>query len=414
MTTISKPAWAALVLAGALSMAGAPVQAKPASAPASCPWIPTWASSQMAVSGDNALPEGARKDVTLRQVLRTSIGGAAVRVRFSNAFGESPLTIDAASLAEATASGSPDVKPATRIALTFDGKPYVVIPPGAEWFSDPVKVPVRAFEDLSVSLHVAGLPDHQTGHPGSRTSSYWTLGNHVSDAQLGGGNRLERWLMLSGVEVRACKTHAVVALGDSITDGHGSTTNGNDRWTDFLARRLAGRTAVINQGIGGNRVLLDGIGPSAMARLDRDVLAAPGVSDLIVLEGINDLGVLTQAHPATPREHAALVEQIIGAYGQIISRAHARGIKVYGGTIMPDLGMDYYHPDAANEADRQAINAWIRTPGHFDAVIDFDKALRDPANPGHLNPRYNSGDSIHPNPAGYAAMAAAIPATLLH
>jgi len=184
-----------------------------------------------------------------------------------------------------------------------------------------------------------------------------------------------------------------------------------------LARRLAGRPgdkrAVINQGIGGNRVLLDGLCPNAMARLDRDVLALPGVTHLILLEGINDLGNLTRLQPVSAGEHAAMVEQITGAYAQIVARARAHGIKVYGATILPYMGTEYYHPDAANEADRQAVNAWIRQPGNFDGVIDFDKVMRDPARPDRLNPAYDVGDALHPNPAGYKAMGEAIPLELL-
>ncbi|MCJ2183711.1 SGNH/GDSL hydrolase family protein, partial [Novosphingobium sp. 1949] len=382
-------------------------------APAACPWVAAWGASQMIADGDNALPEAARHDVTLRQVLRPSIGGTALRVRFSNVFGTAPLRIDAVSLALATKPGGSAITPGSNVALHFGGQPGVVIPAGGEWLSDPVAMPLAPFADLAVSLHLPAAPARETGHPGSRTTSYWTSGNHVGDETLAGGGSIDRWYLVSGVEVRACATPVVVALGDSITDGRGSTTNGNDRWTDRLARRLGGKVAVINQGIGGNRVLLDGLGPNAMARFDRDVLAVPGVRSLIVLEGINDIGTLTREHPVSAADHAALVAQVTGAYAQIVSRAHAHGIKVYGGTVMPFMGMDYYHPDALNEADRQAINAWIRTPGHFDAVIDFDKALRDPAHPDRLDPRYDSGDSIHPGPAGYAAMAQAVPLELL-
>ena len=407
------------LIPAALVTAGLGVSA-PALA-AACPWVSAWGSSQMLPDADNALPAEATRDVTLRQIVRPSIGGTGLRVRLSNAFGDTPLVIEAATLARARAADKAGIDARSLTPLRFSGKARVVIPPGADWLSDPLDLPVRAFEDLAVSLHVQAMPQRQTAHPGSRATSYWIAGDHVADAELAAAKPIDHWYLLSGIEARACGAGAVVALGDSITDGRGSTTNGNDRWTDVLARRLAGssagvaagRRAVINQGIGGNRVLLDGLGPNAMARLDRDVLALPGVTHLIVLEGINDLGVLTRDHPVSAAEHAAMVEQITGAYGQIVARAHAKGIKVYGATLLPFMGMDYYHPGAVNEADRQAINAWIRAPGNFDAVIDFDKVMRDPARPDRLNPAYDVGDAIHPNPAGYKAMGEAIPLDLL-
>ena len=210
---------------------------------------------------------------------------------------------------------------------------------------------------------------------------------------------------------------AVVTLGDSITDGHGATTNGNDRWPDVLARRLQGTPAtktvsVLNHGIGGNRLLLDGLGPNALARFDRDVVAQTGVRYVIVFEGVNDLGTLTRDAPASAAEHKALVDRIESAYEQMILRAHAHGIRVIGATITPYGGSGYYHPNAENDADRQAINAWIRDPKHFDAVVDFDKVVRDPAQPDRLNPAFDSGDHLHPSAVGYKAMGEAIPLTM--
>ncbi|HWC18535.1 MAG TPA: GDSL-type esterase/lipase family protein, partial [Terriglobales bacterium] len=219
------------------------------------------------------------------------------------------------------------------------------------------------------------------------------------------------------VDVIAPGATAIVTLGDSITDGHGATTNGNDRWPDVLAKRLQGaaqtRTiAVLNHGIGGNRLLLDGLGPNALARFDHDVIAQAGVRYLIVLEGINDIGTASREHEIPPAEHEILVHRLTAAYEQIVARAHAHGIKVFGATILPFVGSDYYHPGAAADGDRQALNQWIRTPGHFDTVIDLDKITRDPAHPDRLLPAYDSGDHLHPSPAGYAAMAEAIPLSL--
>lgn len=398
------------ILAAVLTL-GASSMAHAAAGP--CPWVGAWGSSQLPVNGDDRLPEAARRDVTLRQIIRPSIAGAELRIRLSNAFGETPLAIANASLARSPDPRRADIDAKSVTPLRFDGKDSVVIPAGADWLSDPIAMPLAAFTDLAVSLHVDALPERQTGHPGSRATSYWTSGDHARDAALSAATPVDHWYLLSGVEVRACGHGAVVALGDSITDGRGSTTNGNDRWTDVLARRLAGRRAVVNQGIGGNRVLLDGLGPNALARLDRDVLSIPGVTHLVLLEGINDIGMLTKDAPVSGEAHAALVRQVTGAYAQIVSRARAHGIKVYGGTLLPFMGMEYYHPIAASEADRQAINAWIRQPGHFDAVIDFDAVMRDPARPDRLNPAYDVGDAIHPNPAGYKAMGEAISLQLL-
>jgi lysophospholipase L1-like esterase len=213
------------------------------------------------------------------------------------------------------------------------------------------------------------------------------------------------------------KATTVVTLGDSITDGHGATTNGNDRWPDVLAERMQGdkstRTmGVLNEGIGGNRLLLDGLGPNALARFDRDVVAQTAARYVLVLEGVNDLGTLTRDHDASEEAHKALVKQMEGAYAQIILRAHAHGIRVIGATILPYGGSKYYHPGPESEADRQAINVWIRDPGHFDGVVDFDQVMRDPAHPNTILPAYDSGDGLHPSPAGYKAMANAIPLKL--
>jgi lysophospholipase L1-like esterase len=244
-------------------------------------------------------------------------------------------------------------------------------------------------------------------------------GDQVAAADLTGARKVEHWYFLAGVDVSSTAgAYAVVALGDSITDGHATTTNGNDRWTDILAARLRAAPAtrnvgVLNQGIGGNHLLTDGLGPNALARLDRDVLAQTGARTVIVLEGINDLGALAREGDQPAARHKALVHQIIASYQQVIARAHAGGLRVIGATITPDAGSDYYHPAPANEADRQAVNAWIRAAGHFDAVVDFDRALADPAHPDRLLPDYDCGDHLHPSPAGYKVMGEAIPLALL-
>jgi len=389
-----------------------------ATAPAQAGWVGSWATSQQIPEERNALPPADLTDATLRQIVRLSIGGRRVRVLLSNAFGAEPLRVEAAHVARAIAADGARIDPASDRALTFDGSSAVTIPAGASYWSDPIAFDAAPLASVAVTIHLPRAPKGQTGHPGSRATSYLLAGNHVGAADLAGAKTVDHWYQLAGIAVEAGpKARAIVTLGDSITDGHGATTNGNDRWPDQLADRLradpATRSlAVLNHGIGGNRLLNDGAGPNALARFDRDVLAQPGVRYLIVLEGINDLGTLTRDAPVSTEQHAELVARMIGAYRQIVDRAHAAGIKVFGATILPDGTSGYYHPDARNEADRQAVNAWIRAPGNFDAVIDFDAILRDPADPRRIRAAYDSGDGLHPSAAGYRAMAAAIPLRL--
>lgn len=376
-------------------------------------WVGAWATAQLAPDAKNSLDPQDYPNATLRQVVRLSIGGDKVRVRLSNAFGTQPLTIKAARVAVSAALNSARIDPATDRALTFSGRSEVTIPAGADYWSDPVALKVAPLTSLAISLHYAAAPSVQTGHPGSRATSYVLSGDHTADIDLPGAKTADRWFQISSVDVTSDKkAGAIVAFGDSITDGYGVQPNTNLRWTDGLIERLKGKNlSVLNLGIGGNRVLLDGLGPNALARFERDVLSQSGVTHLVVLEGVNDLGVLTRDAPATPEAHAALVEQVTAAYRQILDRAHARGIKVIGATILPYAGSAYYHPGPESEADRQAINAFIRAPGNFDGVIDWDKALRDPARPTYLLPAYDN-DGLHPNMAGYKAMADAIPLSL--
>jgi lysophospholipase L1-like esterase len=311
------------------------------------------------------------------------------------------------------------IKTETDKLLTFSGAPDVTIPAGAEYVSDSITYPVAPLSDLAISIHFDVPPQDETGHPGSRATSFLAHGDLVAAADFPAETkRVEHWYFIAGIDVPAPQNAAaVVVVGDSITDGHGATTNGNDRWPDILARRLQSSPAlrsvsVLNHGIGGNRLLLDGLGPNALARFNSDVLAQAGVRFVIVLQGINDLGTLTRLAEVSPAEHEALVHNMIGAYEQIITRAHTHGIRVYGATILPFGGSGYYHPGPNNEADRQAVNKWIRTPGNFDAVIDFDKLTRDPEHPDRMLPTFDSGDHLHPGPAGYSAMGEAVPLSL--
>ncbi|KQY26495.1 GDSL family lipase [Caulobacter sp. Root487D2Y] len=405
-------------LAIAVSIGAAPLsiaQAAAAKTPEAERWVGSWASSQMIPAAKDALPAADVTDGTLRQTLRLSTGGGKIRVRLSNAFGTEPLKLSGVHVALAVASGSARIDPASDRALAFLGRPDVIIPAGAEYLSDPIDFPAAPLANLAITIRFDGAPPvQQTSHPGSRTTSWFGAGDQLAAAELTGAKSVERWFQISGVDVLRPAGASLVTFGDSITDGHGVTTNGDNRWPDILAARLQAdpRTkgvGVLNAGIGGNRLLLDGLGPNAMARFERDVLNQTGVKYVIVLEGVNDLGTLTRDKPASPEVHAALVARMIASYDQMIRRARERGIKVYGATVMPYGGSGYYHPDAANEQDRQAINAWIRTPGRFDAVIDFDKLTRDPANPSRLAPAFDSNDGLHPGPGGYKAMGEAVP-----
>jgi lysophospholipase L1-like esterase len=382
-------------------------------------WMETWAASQQIPEPQNALPTAEMQDATIREMFHLSIGGPTIRVRLSNAFGTEPLTFAAVHVARPIGS-SAAIVPGSDTAVTFSGAASVTLPAGAEYWSDPVAFPVAALSSVAVSFHLDAAPAPQTGHPGSRATTWFVHGNLVAAADWPNAQHSDHWYQVSGIEVPA-PAHGgdVVALGDSITDGHATTTNGNDRWTDDLAERLQASPAtqgigVLNEGIGGNRLLQDGLGPNALARFDRDVLAQAGVRWVIVLEGINDLGTLTRLGAVPPEEHQALVRRILGAYEQILLQAHAHGLKVIGGTLTPFMGGDYYHPGPESEADREAINAWIRGPGHFDAVVDFDKVIRDPEDPERMLPRDDSGDHLHPSVAGYRAMAEAIPLALFH
>jgi lysophospholipase L1-like esterase len=382
-------------------------------------WVGSWATAEQIPEPNNTLAPDDLRDATLRQIVHLSIGGKLLRVHISNAFGTAPLHLTAVHIARPISTASPQIDRSTDHALTFSGRPDVTIPAGAEYISDPVTFEAPPQSNLAITFHIDEPPAGETSHPGSRATSYLAHGDHVADVDLPGAMRFDHWFNIGGVDVNAPPdAAAIVALGDSITDGHGSTTNGNDRWPDDLARRLlAARSlrplGVLNEGIGGNRLLLDALGPNALARFDRDVLAPPGVRYVIVMEGINDIGTFAlqggQQGSQPQSAHDALVQRIIGAYEQMILRAHAHGILVLGATLTPFAGSAYYKPGPQSEADREAVNQWIRTPGHFDAVIDFDKALRDPQRPEQLLPAYDSGDHLHPSPAGYRAMAATVP-----
>jgi lysophospholipase L1-like esterase len=384
-------------------------------------WVDTWVSMPQLTEPGNLPPAPFTQDnlvlnnTTLRQTIHTSVAGHLMRLRFSNAFGGVDLPITAVSIALPVGgqAGVSAIQANTSRAVTFDGRPSVDIPVGAQAVSDPLPFTLDTASNLTVTIYLAHgqASNNITSHPGSRTTSYLLSGNHVGDQDLPAATTADHWYFLSGIEVWSTKaTAGVDIVGDSLTDGRGSTTNGNDRWPDQLFSRLRSRSntadiAVLNEAAGGNRVLHDGLGPNVLARLDRDVLAQTGIEWMILFEGVNDIGTA----PATEADQQQTAADLIAAYDQIITRAHAQGIRVFGGTITPFGGNTAYDdPQGFREAARQTVNHWIRASHRFDGVIDFDLAGRDPGNPRQLLPAFDVGDHLHLNPTGYRALADAV------
>ena len=388
-------------LAGLLAVLGLCAVSQPVSA-ADGHWVTTWGCAPQLTEPGN-LPPALLANNTLRQFVRTTLGGKVIRVRLSNAYGTNSLTVNAAHVALAAGTGSAgagEINMATDRRLTFQGAPGTIIPPGTAVLSDPLPFELPAVTNLAVSLYFGKISATTiNGHPGSRTTSFIFDGNVVSAASLPTAAKTAHWYVITGVEVLADgASKSLVVLGDSITDGRGSTTDGNNRWPDVLAQRLLANAptagvGVVNMGIGGNAIF-GGLGPAAVKRFDRDVLNQSGARYVIIFEGVNDIGGGTTETTIT------------NALAQFVAKAHARNLLAYGATITPFGGNSYYTP--AHETARQAVNNWIRTSGKFDAVIDFDAVVRNPTTRTNLISAYDSGDGLHLNPTGYQAMAGAI------
>jgi lysophospholipase L1-like esterase len=370
-------------------------------------WVGTWATAPLAQAPG---PTVNVANQTLRQIVHISVGGDRVRVRVSNALGTVPLTIGAAHIAVRDANER--IVAGSGAPLTFSGNPDITIPPGAIALSDAVRLDARPLSDLAIDLYLPGDTSATTSpltvHSVALQTNYVsTAGNFTGAVAFPVASTRASWAFLTGVDVNTRKeVGAIVMLGDSITDGLRSTTDGNRRWPDDLARRIMAQPGhrdmgVLNVGISGNRVLNEGAGPNAQSRGERDVLTQTSATHVIVLEAINDIG-FENFFPA----QAVTAEAIIAGHRQLIERAHARGLTVIGATLTPVEGSGYFAP--ATEAKRQAVNAFIRTSGAYDAVVDFDLVTRDPAQPTRFLPAFDSGDHLHPSDAGYQAMADAI------
>jgi lysophospholipase L1-like esterase len=389
-------------------------------------WIATWAASAEPSAPDPNEPLLNIDDQTVRERVRVSIGGSQICIRLSNEYGSAPVLVGSATVAAPT--GPTSVRPGSIQTVTFGGRNSVTIPAGAPVLSDPVAFPIASGAEISISLYfpkrVAAPTLHALALKRAVISQH---GDHTRAEKIEGGSASESLILVSAVLVPVQPSQRlIVAFGDSITDGDGSTLDADRTWPSDLIRRLGktpegSKVAVVNEGIAGNRLLSDGFlvsfGVSALARFDRDALALPGLTHIVLLEGINDIGFpganLGESYLADPAD-VRTPEDLIGAYRQLISRAHAHGVKLIGATITPFEGVDFpgYYSES-KEALRQTVNKWIRTSGSFDGMIDFDAVLRDPDHPSRLLPRFASQDHLHPSDLGYQAMADAIDLALL-
>lgn len=374
-------------------------------------WVGTWGTARQLVEPNNMPPAPGLTNNTLRQIVAVSIGGKSLRLKFSNEFSKSPVTLKVVQIA--VSKGVSAIDEATTKALKFNGKNEITMQPGSEAMSDPIAFDLKPRQEVAITIAFAETSETVTGHPGSRTTSYILAGNQTApNTDYTNAVKTDHWYVITGIDVESTEKNAgaVVTFGDSITDGRGSGTNKQNRWPDILAMSLQKNKAtqnvgVLNMGIGGNAVLRGGLGPYALSRFEHDVLNQSGVKWVIIFEGVNDLGSKRDSTTAYK-----IADGLLEAYQKMIKDAHAKGIKVYGATITPFKKNNYYTPHA--EGARQKVNNWIRTSGLYDAVIDFDKTIRDPADPETMIedvvPGLNANDHLHPNEKGYVMMGESI------
>lgn len=367
-------------------------------------WVASWGTALQLVEPRNNPPAPGLTGNSLRQIVRVSIGGKTLRVKFSNEFSNSPVTMRSVQIAASAGRGAIDQP--TKKTLTFDGAHEITLNPGSAITSDPVRFKLKPRMDLAITIYFGETSPDITGHPGSRTTSYILPGNDDSVTDFTGSVPTEHWYLISGIDVLAPSSASCVAIiGNSITDGRGSTTDRQNRWPDMLAERLLAnrdtrQVSVINLGIGGNCVLRDCLGPAAISRYERDILSQPGLKWVIIFEGVNDIGQVRSAEAA-----ASVAGGLINAYTMMIESARSRGLKVYGATITPFRGNGYYNQ--YSEACRNEVNAWIRNSGRYDAVFDFDNVLKNPDDRESLLSSFQN-DGLHPDTLGFRKMADSI------
>ncbi|MGO4771697.1 SGNH/GDSL hydrolase family protein [Flavobacterium sp. W22_SRS_FK3] len=368
-------------------------------------WVGTWATAQQLVETHNMPPDPGLTDNTIRQIIRVSIGGKYMKLRFSNIFSDQPTVLKSVSVANVTTA--PGIDAATQKTVSFNGNSGITMNPEQEVFSDSFAFDLQPGQLLAITIYYGATSQKTSGHPGSRTTSYILPGNNVNNTAFEGAIKTDHWYSIMGLDVNAGTNAAtVVCLGNSITDGRGSGTNKQNRWTDILSSRLlsnkkTSHIGVLNLGIGGNCVIKGGLGPTALDRFDRDVLSQKGTKWLILLEGVNDIGGIKN-----PKDAIIRAQELIEAYKVMIAKAHKKDIKVYGCTILPFEKSFYDAPHRQQAKD--IVNAWIRNSNAFDAVIDFDKAMASEEASKTILSNMHDGDFLHPNEAGYLRMGEAV------
>ncbi|MES2277239.1 MAG: SGNH/GDSL hydrolase family protein [Bacteroidota bacterium] len=371
-------------------------------------WVGTWGTARQLVEPNNMPPAPGLSQSTIRQIVCVSIGGKNLRLKLSNEFSKGAVTMKAVQIAVSKGGGTIDTT--TIKSLTFKGNKDIRLEPGAEIYSDPISFDLKPRMEVAITIAFGETSPTLTGHPGSRTTSYLLSGEQLAPGtDFTTGVKTDHWYVITGIDVEATGSAGAVAVfGDSITDGRGSGTNKQNRWPDVLSLNLlqdrrTQQIGVLNMGIGGNAVLRGGLGPTGLDRFQHDVLEQSGVRWLIIFEGVNDLGGTRDSLAAVN-----VAQGLIAAFDKMIMAAHARGIKVYGATIMPFKGNSYYRP--YREQARNVVNDWIRSSGHFDAIIDFDQVMRDPNDPASLLTEAQAGanDHLHPNELGYQMMGRAV------